>query len=216
MHGADLRSKFHDRWAGKDGRFQREIKKLERSFRRKCSVKNSVPRLSNYVPANSTQVSRRSIENSHELFAEISSENRERRSGHNEDSGGQLTVENNPGHRMRHIVRNVEKWTEDYLTGCNNQGKVTHRWQRFADKWENEMAKNPTFQEEFEQEAKYLREARAGPGQPCGRIYSEFGLHGKSLEVREGEAYGIGKLGSTDFGNDNVMSMLPFPGKYII
>ena len=58
---------------------------------------------------------------------------------------------------MRHIVRNVEKWTEEYLTGCSNQKPVIARWRKFVDRWEREIAKNPIFQEEFKKEEKYLR-----------------------------------------------------------
>ena len=114
---------------------------------------------------------------------------------------------------MRHIVRNVEKWTEEYLTGCSNQVTVISRWRRFVDRWESEMLKNPIFQQEFEKEAKYLKQTRGQPGQPCGRLYREFGLHGSYMELQSGENYGFGNLGYTDFGNDELMSMIPYEGK---
>ena len=207
MHEADLRPQFYRRWAGQNGRFQREIRKLEKNFLRKCSNKNSIPRRYKRPQAKADQVSRRSIGSYHELIAELSPKNRDRR------SEGQLRVAHNPGHRMRHIVRNVEKWTEEYLTGCSNQVTVISRWRRFVDRWESEMLKNPIFQQEFEKEAKYLKQTRGQPGQPCGRLYREFGLHGSYMELQSGENYGFGNLGYTDFGNDELMSMIPYEGK---
>ena len=198
MHEADLRPKFYQNWAGKGGRFQREIKKLERNFSRKCSNKDTHPR--------------QSIHNDNDDdFDADDFESRKRR------SAGQLRVAHNPGHRMRHIVRNVEKWTEDYLTRCSNQERVIARWQKFVARWEREIAKNPIFQEEFKKEEKYLRNNR-GIGRPCGRIYREFGLHGIYMELRDSsvdESNGYGNLGQTDFGNDELMSMVPFDGCYI-
>ena len=138
MHEADLRPKFYENWAGKGGRFQREIKKLERNFSRKCSNKDTHPRQSIH-------------KDNYDDFDADDFESRKRR------SAGQLRVAHNPGHRMRHIVRNVEKWTEEYLTGCSNQKPVIARWRKFVDRWEREIAKNPIFQEEFKKEEKYLR-----------------------------------------------------------
>ena len=77
---------------------------------------------------------------------EASSENRDRRSEDN------LRVAHNPGRRMEHIVRNVEKWTEVYLTGCSNQKRVIDRWRKFVLRWETEIAKNPFFQQEYDKE----------------------------------------------------------------
>jgi hypothetical protein len=117
---------------------------------------------------------------------------------------------------MRHIVRNVEKWTKEYLTGCPNQDKVIHRWQKFVAKWESELKKNPVFQEDFKKEEKYLRnyeEAR-----PCGKIFTQFGLHGNSYELYDAAVdgfNGIDHLGDTDFGNDELMSMMPYENCYI-
>ena len=197
MHQEDLRASFHRRWAvtrhGKyNGRFEKEIKKLEQNFMRKCAGTYQTPRQSNpdADDNDSTEVTR------------------------NRRSGDQLRVANNPGHRMRHIVHNVKKWTEEYLTGCSNQEKVMARWQKFDQVWEAEIAKSPAFQEEFKKEEKYLR-SNDGPGRPCGRIYREFGLHGQYMELRDA-SYDtnnrIDDMGRTDFGNDQLMSMIPFPG----
>ena len=207
MHEEDLRPMFHRRWGGTSGRFQREIKKLEQSYTsRKCASKNLVPRRSTFKFNESNRTVDEEKKNS--------SEDRERR------SSGQLRVAHNPGHRMIHIVRNIEKWTEEYLTGCKNQNKIVHRWQRFVNRWRDEIQKNPTFLKEFEEEEKYLRN-NDGPGKPCGRIYIEFGLHGQYMELRDASAdasYEVNNLGDTDFGNDHLMSMVPFQGepKYMI
>ena len=204
MHEEDLRPKFHRRWGGRNGRFQREIGKLEKSYGRKCASKNLVPRRSSYQDVNK---SNRNVDEK----KKNSSEARERR------SGGQLRVAHNPGHRMRHIIRNVEKWTEEYLTSCNNQIKVINRWKRFVNRWDAEIQKNPVFVEEFEKEERYLRN-NDGPGKPCGRIYREFGLHGQYMELRDASvdsSNGFSNLGDTDFGNDELMSMVPFEGCYI-
>ena len=113
IHQSDLRPAFYKRWGGSDGRFRREIKKLEKNYSRNCSKKNLIPRRSSFVTDESDFESE-----------ENSTDARERR------SRGQLRVAHNPGHRMRHIIRNIEKWTETYLTGCSNQGKVIKRWLR--------------------------------------------------------------------------------------
>ena len=138
MHETDLRKRFHQQWAGtedKIGRFEKEIKKLEKNFNRKCSSKNLITH-----PFQSDKVTRRFVKSNVEFVPEFLPKKRPQK------PVGQLRVENNPGHRMRHIVRNIEKWTEDYLTGCSNQKIVIARWKRFVDRWENEMAKNPIFQ----------------------------------------------------------------------
>ena len=195
MHRDDLRPRFHREWSGSGGRFQREIRKLEQNFSRKCSNKNSVARPSSFYRANPDVEGQKTN----------SSEVRERR------SSGQLRVAHNPGHRMRHIIHNVKYWTEEYLTGCKNQGKVIARWQRFVDRWDDVIAKNPILVEEFETEERYLR----NNGQACGLIFREFGQHGESMELRDASvdtSYGIDDLGQTDFGNDELMSMIPFEG----
>ena len=198
MHQQDLRASFYRTWAGSNGRFRREIIKLERNYMRKCSSKNLIPRRSSYSTDNSNS----------DAEEENSSEVRDRR------TSGQLRVAHNPGHRIRHIIRNIEKWTEEYLTGCPKQQKVVNRWLRFVAKWEQEISKNPIFIEEFEKEERYLRN-NDGPEKPCGRIYREFGLHGQYMELRDAsvdDSNGIDNLGLTDFGNNQLMSMVPFEG----
>ena len=203
MHEEDLRPKFYRRWGGTSGRFLREIKKLEKSYTsRKCASKNVVPRRSTFEDTYNKSNGNVDEEKKN------SSEDRERR------SRGQLRFAHNPGHRMIHIVRNIEKWTEEYFTGCRNQNVIVYRWQRFVLRWEAEINKNPTFFKEFEEEERYLRN-NDGPGKPCGRIYREFGLHGQYMELRDASAdasYGFDNLGQTDFGNDQLMSMVPFEG----
>ena len=93
---------------------------------------------------------------------------------------------------------------------------------RFVERWEHEISKNPIFIEEYEEEERYLKN-NDGPGKPCGRIYREFGLHGQYMELRDasfdrsyienGNVNGIDDLGDTDFGNDHLMSMVPFKGE---
>ena len=86
---------------------------------------------------------------------------------------------------------------------------------RFVERWEHELSKNPIFIEEFEEEERYLKN-NDGPGKPCGRIYREFGLHGQYMELRDASSNrgnDINNLGRTDFGNDHLMSMVPFEGK---
>ena len=226
MHQSDLRPRFHQKWASTEsqkGRFEKEIKKLEKNFNRKCSSKNLIttPHKSNKVSKLDSKVSRRSVD-SYEFAREFRAQR----------SADQSSVENNPGHRMRHIVRNVEKWTEDYLTGCSNQKIVIARWKRFTARWENEMAKNPIFAEEFKKEEAYLKETRSSHGRrPCGRIYKEFGLHGEYKELFDASvdapdvcandgyalfAYGADLRNGLCFmpsGWDNqLMSMIPYSG----
>ena len=217
MHKEDLRPTFYAKWAGKSGRFQREIQKLEQNFRRKCSNKNTLPRRAIFDPE--VLSPEEDFEASGDDFKDVDgdgvaddvTEKRKRRSG-------KLRVAHNPGHRMRHIVRNVGKWTREYLGVCSNQKAVVARWEKFIKRWEEEIAKNPVFQKEFEDEEKYLRKTRNQPGRPCGRIYREFGLHGQYMELQDAsidENYGFGDLGRTDFGNDHLMSMVPYEGCYI-
>ena len=215
MHQEDLRPVFYRKWAGSNGRFRREIIKLERNYSRKCSSKNLIPRRSSFSKDDFNFDSEEESS-----FDEV----RERR------SSGQLRVAHNPGHRMRHIIRNIEKWTEQYLTGCANQQKVIHRWKRFVTKWEDEISKNPIFIEEFEKEERYLRN-NDGPGKPCGRIFTEFGLHGQYMELRDASVdngpdstwfadsdyvkNGVDVLHWTEFGDNELMSMVPFEGESV-
>ena len=190
IHETDLRPPFFKRWAGKKGRFEKEIQKLKDNFLRKCSNKNTIPR-----PM---------TESKDHVNIEYATENRDRRS-----------VAHNPGRQMKHIVRNVENWTEIYLTGCSNQEKVIGRWQKFVERWEKELAKNPIFQQEFENDERYLRHD-IQPGRPCGQIFSEFGLRGRKMELNDASvdmSNGIDNLGDTYFGNDELMSMVPYAGK---
>ena len=207
MHEADLRSEFYEKWAGTNGRFHREVLKLEKNYKRPCrhNWPNRIPRQSTYRPV-------RSANFQNDVVGEISLGSRERR------SDGKLKVAHNPGHRMKHIARNVHKWTEEYLNGCKNRKKVLNRWLKLSGRWEKEIAKTPIFQEEFEAEKRYLRN-NDGPGKPCGRIYREFGLHGQYMELRDAsvdQSNGIQDLAETAFGNDELMSMVPFEGKKCI
>ena len=119
MHQADLRPKFYKRWAGRNQRFRREITKLEKNYSRKCSNKYLMPRpSSNVIDESTSDVQENQMSTENDI--------RERR------SRGQLRVAHNPGHRMRHIIRNIERWTEEYLTGCSNQEKVIKRWLRMV------------------------------------------------------------------------------------
>lgn len=195
LHETDLRPSFFRRWGGVNGRFAREIKKLEKNFDRKCSNKNRIP-----IPQDRYRFRR--------TYAKKIAPERKRRTGEERV--------HNPGHRMRHIVRNVEKWTKEYLTGCPNQDKVIHRWQKFVAKWESELKKNPVFQEEFKKEEKYLRNYEGA--RPCGKIFTQFGLHGNSYELYDASVdgfNGIDHLGDTDFGNDELMSMMPYENCFI-
>jgi len=83
-------------------------------------------------------------------------------------------------------------------------------------KWESELKKNPVFQEEFKKEEKYLRNYDGA--RPCGKIFTQFGLHGNSYELYDAAVdgfNGIDHLGDTDFGNDELMSMMPYENCYI-
>lgn len=90
---------------------------------------------------------------------------------------------------------------------------------RFVERWEHEISKNPIFIEEFEEEERYLSDFEEDfypEGKPCGRIYREFGLHGEYMELRDASINhrnDIHDLRETDFGNDQLMSMVPFEGK---
>ena len=89
---------------------------------------------------------------------------------------------------------------------------------RFVERWEHEISKNPVFIEEFKEEERYLTENLVvdGPGKPCGRIFMHYGLYGPYMELRDASVHtsnGIDDLGQTDFGNNNLYSMVPFEGK---
>merc|ERR1712156_634817 len=58
-HGADLRKPFLARWGGgKKGRFEREIKKLEQAYARKCSEKDTTSVRSSYSTVEDTDDSK--------------------------------------------------------------------------------------------------------------------------------------------------------------
>ena len=66
----------------------------------------------------------------------------------------------------------------------------------------------------------YLRSQaeRSMPPRPCGRIYNEFGLQGKYMEVFDATfafEFGIDFLGHTVFGDNQLMSMVPYEGNFI-
>ena len=211
MHKDDLPTKFYKNWATNGqyqhgtGRFHSEIEKLKKIYKR-CHKGESV--------------SQRNLGSSTKNDADIDEKTFfkkiERRSGY--QNGGQLRVAHNPAHRMMHIVGNVKKWSEHYLNGCKKQSKVEDRWKRFEGEWKKKMKKNSIFKKEFEEEERYLRN-NDGPGRPCGRIFQEFGLHGQYMELRDAsvdESNGYDDLRETDFGNDQIMSMVPFEGKKYI
>ena len=127
-HGDDLRKKFRTRWSGSNGRFQREIKKLEKSFSRKCSIKNSTPKL--ITDADEADI---------EVQTNPSNSSKKRR------SDDDLPIVHNSGIRLLHIVHNIEHWIEAYLVKCPNTRKIVRRWGVFVDKWEREIQKNPIF-----------------------------------------------------------------------
>ena len=228
MHQEDLRKSFYKRWGGSNGRFRHEIKKLERNYSRKCSRKNLIPRRSSdFMDDSNSDANKEESAGLEEESADDVPEEESADDVREGRLGGQIRVAHNPGHRMRHIIRNIEKWTEQYLTGCSNQEKVIKRWKKFVSKWEDEISKNPVFIEEFEKEERYLSQ-NDGPGKPCGRIYREFGLHGEFMELRDASVdnrpdtifyssdtikNGIDNLGLTDFGDNHLMSMVPFKGK---
>ena len=249
MHENVIRPSFYRVWADpKDtegtentkGRFSREIEKLKKSFRRKCSTKNLVPRPGTRSSADSDDSTADSdadsttdsdadstadftVESIADALADFtaeslprkknnnSSEARERRSnGHDE-----VRVANNPAHQARHIIKNLEKWTELYLGGCRNRDKIVRRWGKFVLRWMQEIAKNPIFVEEFAKEERYLRSHGTRKGRRCGYIYNQFGLSGREMtlyDASEDDTNGFDDLGRTDFGNDELMSMVPYAG----
>ena len=78
-----------------------------------------------------------------------------------------------------------------------------------------EIAENPIFVEEFAKEETYLRSYGSGKGRPCGYIYNLYGLSGREMtlyDASEDDTNGFDDLGRTDFGNDELMSMVPYAG----
>ena len=214
MHQEELSSRFYRKWAVKPfvtphgkfiGRFEKEIGKLERNFIRctkaesmngglvaqKHHDKRKVPRQGQSYTNDPDVDENDVVNNSTDVF------------------------DDNSNHRMRHIVHNVKKWTEENLKGCRNQEIAINRWQKFIGFWELEIRENPIFQEVSKNEERYLRN-NDGPGRPCGKIYREFGLNGYHMEVRDG-SYDpnnhFNNLKDTQFGNDQLMSMIPYEGK---
>ena len=212
MHKDELPARFYRNWATRNrttknglsfgtGRFQHEIGKLKRHFL-KCSNKDMIRRNVGY-----------SINSDDDLDDKTGFKKKERRSVNQLE--GQLKVSHNPGHRMRHIVGNVKKWTENYLIGCDKKQSIVDRWERFETRWNIKLKGDSIFKKEFEEEERYLRNYD-GPGRPCGRIYREFGLHGEYMELRDAsfdDTNGYDDLRRTVFGNDQLMSMVPFEGK---
>ena len=210
LHGNELRKKFSDRWSGQNGRFKKEIAKLEKSFHRKCSHKAVYPQQPAYGEISYEDQTYEDVQES-----TISSSTRKRRSDDNSESL------DNSGERIIHIIRNIEKWVETYIRTCPNSERIVKRWGGsngsggFVGKWERQITKNPIFQEQAEAlKKRYFRNSANG-NQRCGRIFREFGLHGHPLQLYDAAAdprNGIGRLGDTDFGNNQLMSMKPEPG----
>ena len=78
-----------------------------------------------------------------------------------------------------------------------------------------EIAENPIFIEEFAKEETYLRSHTSGKGRLCGYIYNQYGLKGREMtlyDASEDDTNGFDDLGRTDFGNDELMSMVPYAG----
>ena len=210
-HQEDLRPNFYRKWALPspgipNGRFEKEIMKLETNFIRCAEKHHDKRKLPRKVPP--TNVPDAVVNNPTE-------ETRKRR------SDDQLSIDDNPDYQMRHIVQNVRKWTEEYLAGCSNQEKVVRRWEKFVVRWKTKAFKNSkmkSIQEELKKEERYLRNSD-GPGRPCGKIYREFGLTGYMMELRDG-SYDVNNrfdnLKDTQFGNDQLMSMRPYEGKFFV
>ena len=226
LHGDNLRKSFSAIWSGPDGkyspdgRFQKEIKKLKRSFARKCANKKTLhgrkkQEQTEEAPGADGLVQQvksfngTSIDDEYHHFKNITTFNttRERRS----DQNNSIL---NSGDRIRHVIRNLEEWVETTLSTCPKTENIINRWRRFAAKWEVELDTNPIFQEEIEEEKRNFRSQGSG-NERCGVIYREFGLHGKYLYLYDAgvnPTNGYDYLGDTDFGNDQLMSMKPLPG----
>ena len=219
LHGDNLRPKFLSRWMGLNGsfgpsgRFQREIKKLEKSFYRKCSNKKGRPKHVT-LEGGSNEVRTDDAVQGFKISNTTISDAEER---HSDDISENI---HNSGDRMIHIIRNIEIWVETILNKCPKTEKIVRRWGGsdgsggFVGKWEREIAKNPIFQEEIEEEDRYFRSQGTGNNR-CGIIFNQFGLHGKALYLYDTAAdpnNGIDNLGETYFDNDELMSMKPLPG----
>ena len=188
-HAEDFLPKFNQKWFGKngnDGRLNREVTKLYKAYDRKCTAKHLDPNVS--------------------ILSEDELSERKRRSSEEGEHR-----HHNPGHRIMHIVSNMSKWADVYLSKCSNQAKIVDRYHRFMARFESELMKNPKFQKEFENDAVARSDERNG--QRCGTIYSQFGLHGWSKTLYDGQ--GINDLGDTEFDGDELMSMAPVNGCYI-
>ena len=123
LHGSDLRKYFVRKWIGSENKkFDKQITKLTRAFNR-CGTHLDPVMLDK--PQNYTNIE-----------ADIDGQNREKRS--NEDP----QIMEKPGHRMIHIVHNMKKWTKTYLSECKNQNKIVTRYEKFEDKFENELMKS--------------------------------------------------------------------------
>ena len=215
-HGDDLREKFRTRWSGSNGRFQKEIKKLEKSFSRKCSTKNSTPKW--MKDADEADLEVQTVDQQPSNSTNPSNSTKKRR------SDDDLTIVHNSGVRILHIVHNIEHWIEAYLKKCPDRSfkKIVQRWKVFVEKWEREIAKNPIFQEEIEEDERLLRQQDAAGERsgwkPCGMLYSQFGLNGRRYRIydaSEDSSHGIDDLGDHPLGNDELMSVRPYPGCYI-
>ena len=193
-HGDDLRSMFSQRWSGPNGRFQKEIKKLERSFKRKCSTKNL----------------------NHQLVKDGNEDEHASNSTKKRRSDEDLEVLHNSGDRISHIIHNIEYWIESYLRTCPYSQRIVNRWERFVRRWDLEIAKNPIFQEELDEEERFLEQRSHSGARPCGQIFSQFGLHGRSYYIYDASLNpknGIDNLWNHPMGNDELMSVKPFPGR---
>ena len=212
-HGDDLREKFRTKWSGSNGRFQKEIKKLERSFARKCSTKKSVPKWMKNGVDHLNEADLQTLDEQPSNSTDASDSSKKRR------SDDDLTIVHNSGVRILHIFSNIDHWIEAYLKKCGGTGKIVKRWQRFLTKWKSEIAKNPIFQEEIEEDERSLRQQDAAAGRSgarrCGELFSQFGLNGRRYIIYDASvdrSQGIDYLGDHPLGNDELMSVKPYPG----
>ena len=166
---------------------------MEKSFYRKCSAKNL----------------------NHQLIEDANGDERASNSTKKRRSDEDLEVLHNSGDRILHIIHNVEDWIETYLSKCRNSYRIVKRWGRFVEKWDREIAKNPIFQEELEEEERLLDQRSESGARRCGFIFSQFGLHGRRYNLYDASLnskYGIEYLGNHPMGNDELMSVKPYPG----
>ena len=212
-HGDDLRKKFRTKWSGSDGRFQKEIKKLERSFNRKCSTKKSTPKWMKNGADHLNEADLQTLDEQVTNSTDASDTSKKRR------SDDDLTIVHNSGARMLHIVNNIEHWIEAYLKKCGNTDRIVKRWKRFVAKWKHEIEKNPIFQEEIEEDERFLRQQDAASGRSgarrCGELFSQFGLNGRRYTIYDASvdrSQEIDHLGYHPLGNDELMSVKPYPG----